>query len=191
MHKVGNRVYASVEEIMTMKTDERLLGRFLTLTSDWVNAKAFIYSRKTRGELSEWKAWLSSGLWTAIRICDDRLQGVGGIFDLAWRDGMKAYKGKYGNNAQKTEDACDSCHRDGEGGFEDIEIPSVDENIASLDYTDFMEKLRTKVPARDYNIILRRLNGQNLRKISVALGLSHEGVRKIMDKNLRHLLEYA
>jgi DNA-directed RNA polymerase sigma subunit (sigma70/sigma32) len=104
---------------------------------------------------------------------------------------MKAYKAIYGNCAQKTEDACDSCHRDGEGGFADIEIQSIDENIASLDYTDFMAKLRAKVTQRDYLIISRRLNGNTLEEIGKQIGISREAVRKIFDKNLRHLREFA
>ena len=191
MHKVGKSVHATVEEIMAMKTDERLFRRFVALSSDWVNAKAFGYARTTKGELSEWKTWLAAGLWNAVRIADERLKGVGGVYSLAWRDAMKAYVATYVNAAQKTEDACDSCHRDGEGGFEDIEIPDLDENIQSLDFTNFMENLRTKVSERDYIIIHRRLHGSTLDEIGKIVGISKQGVQKIFEKNLRHLRQYA
>jgi hypothetical protein len=184
MHKVGNCVVASKEEIFQMKTDARLFSRFVVLCGAWIAARSFTFARKTKADSSEWKTWLTSGLWKAVLIADDRLQGVGMVFSLAWRDAMKAYVATYENNAQKTEDACDSCNRDENGELEDIQIPSIDSNFGDMEFREFMDNLKTKISERDYLIALKRLDGYTLEEIGGMIGVSKQGVDKIFKKNI-------
>ena len=191
MHKAGNQVVVSVEEIFQMKTNEKMFGRFVTLSNAWIMASSFKFARKTRADSSEWKTWLVSGLWQAISISDSRLQGIGMIYSLAWRDACKAYKAQYGNAAQKTEDACDSCHRDGEGNYEDIQIPSVDESFGNFEYNDFLSKLEKEIDWKAFFVIKKRLEGNTLEDIGQALSITREGVRKIFEKNAHKIKKLA
>ena len=184
MHKSGNTVCATVEEIFAMKTDARLFSRFVVLSGAWIAASSFRYSRKTKADSSEWKTWLTSGLWKAVLIADNRLQGVGMIYSLAWRDAMKAYVATYENNAQKTEDACDSCNRDENGALEEIQIPSIDHNFGDMEFREFMESIQQKVSERDYLIILKRLDGYTFEEIGDFVGISKQGVEKTFKKKL-------
>lgn len=184
MHKSGNTVVATVEEIFAMKENSRLFSRFVALSAAWIAASAFRYSRKTRADVSEWRTWLTSGLWNAVRIADERLQGVGMIYALAWRDAMKAYVATYENKSQKTEDACDSCHRDENGDLEEIQIPDIDHNFGNMEFQDFMENIKTKVSERDYLIILKRLDGFTFEEIGDMVGISKQGVEKTFKKKL-------
>lgn len=184
MHKAGNRVFATVPEIFSMNEDEKLFARFVGLSRAWIEAEAFKLARRTRADVSEARTWLAAGLWDAVRRADDRLQGVGGIFDLAVRYSTKAYVAQYVNVAQKTEDACDSAHRGEDGELTDLVIPDLDEGHASFDFRDFMERVKGELSEKDYYILQKRLEGDTLREIGEALGMSHEGVNKIFKKRI-------
>jgi hypothetical protein len=191
MHKAGNRVFATVPEIFAMKEDEKLFAKFVGLSRAWIEAEAFKLARRTRADVSEARTWLAAGLWDAVRRADDRLQGVGGIFDLAVRYSTKAYVAQYVNVAQKTEDACDSCNRGDDGEFEEIQIPDLDEDHASFAFRDFMENLRTLVTERDFLVIQKRLDGDTLEEIGASIGISKQGVDKIFKKHLPKLRAFA
>lgn len=191
MHMSGNRVYATVEEIFAMKEDEKLFSRFVTLARAWIEAEAFKLARRTRADASECRTWLAAGLWDAVKRADDRLQGVGGIFTLAGKYASKAYVAQYVNIAQKTEDACDSCHRGEDGELEEILIPDLDENLSSFAFRDFMSRLRENVTERDFIIIQKRLDGYTLEEIGESLKISKQGVDKIFKKHLPKLRAFA
>lgn len=191
MHKSGNMVYVSVSECFAMKTNEKMFTQFVSLSSAWITAKAFTQARKTKADHSEWKTWLTSGLWNAVQRADDRLNGVGMIYSLAWRDASKAYVAKYVNAAQKTEDACDSCNKNDDGGFDQIEIPHIDEDLHSLDFRDFMEKLESKLSKRDFIIISKHLNGYTFQEIGDAVGISKARAHKVYHEHLNLLREFA
>lgn len=191
MHKAGNRVFATVQEIFEMKENEKLFARFVGLSRAWIEAEAFKMARRARADASEARTWLTAGLWDAVKRADDRLHGVGGIFDLAIRYSTKAYVAQYVNVAQKTEDACDSCNRGEDGEFEEIQIPDLDESHTSFAFRDFMEKLQTQVTARDFLVIQKRLNGYTLEEIGESIGISKQGVDKIFRKNLPKLRAFA
>lgn len=191
MHKSGNRVYATVEEIFAMKEDEKAFSRFCALARAWIEAEAFKQARRTRADVSEARTWLAAGLWDAVKRADDRLQGVGMIFTLACKYASKAYVAQYVNAAQKTEDACDSCNRGDNGEFEEIQIPDLDESHSSLAFRDFMENLRSQVSSRDFLVIQKRLDGYTLEEIGESIGISKQGVDKIFKKNLPKLRAFA
>jgi len=191
MHKAGNRVFATVPEIFAMKEDEKLFAKFVGLSRAWIEAEAFKLARRTRADASECRTWLAAGLWDAVCRTDDRLQGVGMIFTLACKYASKAYVAQYVNIAQKTEDACDSCHRGDDGEFEEIQIPDLDESHSSFAFRDFMENLRTLVTDRDFIIIQKRLDGYTLEEIGESIGISKQGVDKIFKKHLPKLRAFA
>lgn len=191
MHKSGNRVYATVEEIFAMKGDEKAFSRFCTLARAWIEAEAFKLARRTRADVSEARTWLAAGLWDAVNRADDRTQGVGIIFTLACKYASKAYVSQYVNVAQKTEDACDSCNRGDDGEFEEIQIPDLDESHSSLAFRGFMENLRSQVSSRDFLVIQKRLDGYTLEEIGESIGISKQGVDKIFKKNLPKLRAFA
>lgn len=191
MHKSGNRVSVTVEELFQMKEDSRLLGRFVVLCSAWIAATSFKQARKTGTTSSEWSAWLTVGLWKAVQNLDERAKGVGMVFQIALFDACKAHVAAYVNSAQKTEDACDSCNRDSEGNLEEILIPSMDENLSSLDFRDFMDNLKGQTSERDFTIIQKRLDGYTLEEIGEAVGVSKQGVDKIFKRHLSKLRQFA
>ena len=191
MHKAGNRVYASVEEIFAMKEDAKLFSRFVVLARDWLNAEAYKFTRRTRASLSEAQTWLAAGLWDGIQRADHRTQGIGIVFNLAVKYTTKAYVAQYVNVAQKTEDACDSCNRGEDGEFEEIQIPDIDEAHASFAFRDFMEKLRPEITSRDFLIIQKRLDGYTLEEIGDSIGISKQGVDKIIKRTLPKLRAFA
>lgn len=192
MHKVGKTVFVSLEEIQEMKTNEKMLGHFVFLSSDWINASAYSYAKRYfyRSSLLEWKSWLTVGLWKAIQIADNRLKSVGGIYNLAWRDAKKAYVATYVNSAQKTEDACDACEKGEDGELQDIQIPSIDENLNDLPFNEYIERLRGQISDRDLYVVIHRLkNCDTLEEIGNDLGVTKEYVRQILKKTVQKMKE--
>lgn len=191
MHKSGNRVYATLEEIFAMKTNETLFSHFVGLAKAWTEAEAFKMARRTRADSSECRTWLAMGLWDAVVRADERLKSVGGIFNLAGKYASKAYVAQYLTVAQKTEDACDSCHRGEDGELEEILIPDSDENLSSFAFRDFMEHLSGQVSERDFIIIQKKLDGFTLEEIGESIGISKQGVDKIFKKHIPKLRAFA
>ena len=180
MEKVGQRVSCTVEEIIGMKTDEKAFARFVHLSSAWLAATSYRMARTScqRASASEFRAWLSYGLWDAVGRFDERGRGVGMIYDMAVWSAQNAYKSQYGNAAQKTADLSVSSQKNADGEMEEILIPSFDENLASQDFRDYMASVREILDEKDYLILQKRVEGKTLEEVGEILGMSKEAVRK-------------
>lgn len=184
MQKVGKRVSCTVEEIMAMKEDEKLFGAFVRLSSEWLAATSFSMARTAcqRATTSEFRSWLSYGLWDAVKRFDARGKGVGMIYDLAYWSAQNAYKAQYGNGAQKTADLAVSVTKNADGEMEEITIPSIDPAYATQEFRDYMAAMKANLTEREYLILEKRVEGKTLQEIGDILDLSRERVRQIVAK---------
>ena len=180
MHKVGNKVNASLEELFAMKTDERLFAQFVRLAKDWINAEAFkMQKRLWKSDLSECRSWLTAGLWDAVCRLDDRARGVGIVFDLAIKHAGKVYVALYCTSAQRGEDKTVSHQRGKDGELEQIDIPvDAEDHGRSEAHDTILAILQEELSEVDFQIVKSRMDGKTWEEIGAAMGCSRQNINK-------------
>jgi hypothetical protein len=193
MYKAGNKVSATPRELLEMKENSRLLAEFIRLSDAWLNATAFTQARKTRAEMTEWKVWLTTGLWWAVGYNDGRAESTGFIYKVATQQACKAYDSAYESaTAGRLREATSTNQTNDDG--ESVEADLIDLNDKSafnLEFNSFMAAIESKVSERDYFVIQSRLKGETFEAIGEAIELSKQMAYKIWQKHLPKLKTYA
>lgn len=187
MHKVGNKVHASLDELFAMKTDERLFAQFVRLAKDWINAEAFKMQRRLwKSDISECRSWLTAGLWDAVCRLDERAKGVGIVFDLAIKHGNKVYVALYCTSAQRGEDKTVSHQKGKDGELEQIDIP-VDAEDHGKDeaHSTILAILQEELSESEYQIVKSRMEGKTWEEIGEAMDCSRQYVNKVWNDRIQ------
>ena len=185
MHIENRRVFATKEEILFCKNNERAFNKFLELikSSGWLTIQSGKMARAYRkADYAEWTNLIIHGLWKTIETADDRIT-IPSVFRLSIWWAKTEYKKLYINKAQKTEDECDAMEKDCDGELTDIQIPDYDPRFEDVEIRDFLAMMEKKLPAREMNIFRETMDNETvLRDLGKSLGLSHERCRQLLVK---------
>lgn len=185
MHIENRRVFATKEEILFCKNNERAFNKFLELikSSGWLTIQSGKMARAYRkADYAEWNNLIIHGLWKTIETADDRIT-IPSVFRLSIWWAKTEYKKLYINKAQKTEDECDAMEMDCEGELTEIQIPDCDPRFEDIEIREFLSLMETKLTPREMSIFRETMdNGTPLRELGDSIGLSHERVRQILSK---------
>lgn len=184
MHTANRKIFATKEEILNCKGNEKEFKRFLALlnTSGWLKIATYKKVRAyKKADYSEWMSFIIQGVHNAIEKADDRIT-IPSVLRLSIWWAQTEYKKLYANNAQKTEDESDAMEKDCEGQLTDILIPDIDPRFEDIEIRDFLCQMEKNLSTREMHIFREIMeNETTLRELGSSLNLSHERIRQLME----------
>ena len=185
MHTANRKIYATSDEILQCKNNERNFQKFLALikSSGWLGIQSYKMSKSYRkADHSEWTSFIIHGLWITIERADERIT-IPSVLQLSIYWAKTEYKKLYINIAQKTEDECDAMEKDHDGELMDIQIPDNDPRFEDVEIREFLSIMEKNLTPREMSIFRETMdNGTTLRELGKALGISHERCRQLLEK---------
>lgn len=189
MHIANRRIFATKEEILNCKGNEKEFKRFLALlnASGWLKIATYKKVRAyQKADYSEWMAFIIQGVYITIEKADDRIT-IPSVLRLSIWWAQSEYKKLYINKAQKTEDESDAMEKDCDGELTEILIPDIDPRFEDVEIRDFLALMEKKLSSKEMSIFREiMVNETPLRELGKSIGMSHERVRQIMDKARKH-----
>lgn len=189
MHTANRKIFATKEEILNCKGNEKEFKRFLALlnTSGWLKIATYKKVRAyNKADYSEWMSFIIQGVHNAIEKADDRIT-IPSVLRLSIWWAQTEYKKLYINKAQKLEDESDAMEKDCDGNLMDITIPDVDSRFEDVEIREFLAMMEKKLPSREMNIFIEIMyNETPLRELGKSIDITGERVRQIMEKARKH-----
>lgn len=184
MHTANRKIFATKEEILNCKGNEKEFKRFLALlnTSGWLKIATYKKVRAyKKADYSEWMSFIIQGVHNAIEKADDRIT-IPSVLRLSIWWAQTEYKKLYINKAQKTEDESDAMEKDCDGQLTDILIPDIDPRFEDIEIRDFLCQMEKNLSTREMHIFREIMeNETTLRELGSSLNLSHERIRQLME----------
>jgi len=201
---------------MECKVNTGKLTEFIRLAKGWINGTAFRSAYSSKASAEEWKVWLTTAIWEAFQRLDDRVTPTPAILlEIAWRLAMNSHKAaylrpvikgvpkkckelssvdEYGKETIRDKNGNEiipiriaSATKGEDGELNEILIPTIDEGLASFEFVDFMESMKSKLSEIDFFILERKLAGDSLEDIGIELEISRQAVDNRF-KRFKHLL---